>query len=98
VSPAAKTAPVRAALRRLMALARRAARLRSADPMRRLEAGIRFLRRGHTAGELRIAEAWAGLPERALLDALVRRPAEAAPRPVERIELIGVLLIEPPRV
>ena len=45
-----------------------------------------------------MAESWASLPERAMLEALARLPAEEAPAPVERIELIGVLLIEPPRV
>ncbi len=94
----APTSPlVKSAMRRLMALARGAARERRMDRLRSLTRGIAFLRRGHTAGELGMAEAWAGAPEGALLMALDRLPVEEPPLPVGRIELIGVLLVEPRR-
>ena len=97
ISSAPMSPLVKAAMRRLMALARRAARERRTDRLRALTGGIAFLRRGHTAGELRMAEAWAGIPEGPLLTVLDRLPVEEAPSPVERIELIGVLLVEPRR-
>ncbi len=92
---ALKSPPIRSAMRRLMQLARRAAQARDTARMGRLTAGIGFLRRGHSAGELRLAEAWSNLPERELLARLDRLPMEEVPRPAERIELIGLLLMEP---
>jgi hypothetical protein len=94
LSPASGTPMVRQGIRRLMALARHAARCRGADRLRQLERGIRFLRRGHTAGELVVAEGWSRVPERELLAAIARLPAEEAALPVERIELVGLLRIE----
>lgn len=94
LSPALKPPMVRLGIRRLMSLARHAARCRSSDRLRRLERGIRFLRRGHTAGELGIAEGWSRVPERELLTAIARLPVEEVPIPIEQIELVGVLLIE----
>ena len=76
-----------------MLLARQAARSRAIDRMQRLMAGIGFLRRGHTAGESRMAETWATVPERELLVQLARLPVADVPSLPGRIELIGLLLI-----
>ena len=92
---APRTPAIQSAVRRLMLLARHAARSRAADRIRRLNTGIGFLRRGHTAGEARMAEAWATIPERELLAELGRLPVEEVALPTERIELIGLLLMEP---
>ncbi len=51
-----KSPAIRRSMERLMRLAREAARIRATDRMRRLAAGIGFLRRGQTAGEVRMAE------------------------------------------
>lgn len=95
ITTAPKSPLVQGALRRLMLLARAAARSRASDRMTLLTAGIGFIRRGHTAGETRLAEAWATLPERRLFTELARLPPEEASRRAERIELIGLLLMEP---
>jgi hypothetical protein len=63
--------------------------------MELITGGLGFLRRGHTAGESRMAEGWATLPEQELLAELARLPLEEGPLPTERIELIGLLLMEP---
>jgi superfamily II DNA or RNA helicase len=96
--PVAPKAPsVRAALRRLIAMARQAARSRDTRRLDCAERGIRFLRRGHTAGETRMAESWATAPESVLLSATRRLSREKPEEHVDRIELIGLLLIEAPR-
>ncbi len=92
---AVRSAPVHTAMRRLMALARHAARTRSAERMGRLATGVEFLRRGHTAGEARIVESWALLPEPQLFAQLGRLPIEGVPRLAAGVELIGLLLMEP---
>jgi hypothetical protein len=87
-SPAHQTA-----LRRLMVLARRAASIRATERLRLLSAGIGFLRRGLTAGESRMAEAWVTLGERELYAALARLPVPEAAAPAQRVELIGLLIV-----
>ncbi|HEU5220133.1 MAG TPA: hypothetical protein VFU23_15845, partial [Gemmatimonadales bacterium] len=77
-------------------LARQAARQRAADRMRRLSTGMEFLRRGHTAGELRMVERWIILPERELLGELGQLPVEEVSLAPMRIELIGLLLLDGP--
>ena len=94
IASAPKSPLVKTATRRLLVLARRAARERRSDRLGALTRGIAFLRRGHTAGERRIAEGWPGMPERELLNALERLPVEEGPVRVGRLELIGVLLVE----
>ncbi|HEV8150268.1 MAG TPA: helicase-related protein, partial [Gemmatimonadales bacterium] len=93
---AAGSAPSRRALRRILALAREAARKRETGRLALLERGLCLLRRGHTAGEARLVEQWAELPLAELLARLGRLPAEPAPPEVRGIELIGLLLVEPP--
>ncbi len=81
--------------RRLIALARRAARSRDAVKLALLERGIALLRRGQTAGEARMAEAWETLPESDLFRLLSRLPSSPVRGVPEAVELIGVLLLEP---
>jgi hypothetical protein len=92
----ARSTPSRRALGRVLALAREAARQRERERLALLERGLRLLRRGHTAGEGRLIERWPDLPLAALLAILERLPAEPDPPEVTRVELIGVLLVEPP--
>jgi hypothetical protein len=80
--------------RRLIALARRAARSRDAGKLTALERGIALLRRGQTAGEARMAEAWGTLPEFELFRLLGKLPATPVRGVPEAVELIGVLLLE----
>jgi hypothetical protein len=87
----------RGTLRRLLALAREAAKARDQDRLRLLERGLAVLRRGQTAGEAQLVERWLTLPHRELLGSLARLPDEAARPEVERVELIGVLVVEGPR-
>ncbi len=86
---------IQSAMRRLMLLARAAAQNRTTDRMRQLTAGIEFLRQGHTAGESRLAERWDTLPGWELMAELARLPVGEIHLPTERIELIGLLLMEP---
>ncbi|HLB55342.1 MAG TPA: C-terminal helicase domain-containing protein, partial [Gemmatimonadales bacterium] len=91
----ASPAPVRRARRHLLALARDAARRRDHAQLGMLERGIRFLRRGHTAGERALAEEWGTASGPDLLGRLARCPEDAPLPGVERIGLIGLLLITP---
>ncbi len=84
----------RLALRRMLGLAREAARSRDRECLALLERGIRFLRRGHTAGESRSTLGWADLPEEALFQALMRLPREATEPAPEGVEIIGILVVE----
>jgi hypothetical protein len=86
--------PARRTLRRLLALARDAARTRDLERLMLLQRGLAVLRRGQTAGEARLAESWLTLSARELLGSLARLPAEPAAPEIERVELIGVLVVE----
>ena len=92
----APSIPARRALRRILALAREAARNRQREQLGLLERGLCLLRRGHTAGEAGSIQRWPDLPLPALLTLLRRLPAEPDPPEVTRVELIGMLLVEPP--
>jgi hypothetical protein len=85
--------PARRMIRRLRRLAGAAIRARDAVRLGLLERGIGFLRRGHTAGEATLVEDWLALSDRELLEALGGMPA-APPEGIERVELIGLLLVE----
>lgn len=80
--------------RRLIALARRAARTRDAAKLTALERGIALLRRGQTAGEAQMAEAWGTLPEFELFRLLGKLPSTPVRGVPEAVELIGLLLLE----
>jgi hypothetical protein len=95
LATAPRSPAIQSAIRRLMRLARHAAQARARDRMELITTGLGFLRRGHTAGESRMAEGWATLPEPVLLAELARLPLEEMRLPTERIELIGLLLVEP---
>jgi superfamily II DNA or RNA helicase len=92
--PGAHSVAQRRALRRLMALAREAARGRNQAQLAALERGLAVLRRGHTAGEARRVEHWIGLDADGLLASLGQLPPEPARTQPARIELIGVLVVE----
>jgi hypothetical protein len=87
------TPAIHRARRRLLGLARRAARRRDGATLELLERGLAPLRRGRTAGETRLAESWAAVPEEELMAALAALPAERTPAPVA-VEVIGILLVE----
>ena len=95
LATAPRSPAIQSAIRRLMRLARHAAQARARDRMELITSGLGFLRRGHTAGESRMAEGWATLPEPVLLAELGRLSLEEMRLPTERIELIGLLLLEP---
>ena len=81
--------------RRLVALATGAARDRNRRRLDLLACGLRYLRRGLTAGEERQLESWTNLGHQDLLDRLARLPAPA-PRPVAiDVTLFGLLVVEP---
>lgn len=82
------------ARRRLITLARRAARSRDADRLAALERGIALLGRGRTAGECRVVEAWEALPQQDLFRLLERLPPNPARSIPDGVELIGILLLE----
>ena len=89
-SPAA-----RRLLKRLLALARAAARQRRRLDLQCLERGIRHLRRGLTAGEERRIEGWARLNDGELREKLTGLPTEPVPAALSSVALVGVLLVEP---
>lgn len=91
----ARPASVRRAMRRLLSLAREAAENRNQMRLAALERGLAMLRRGHTAGEARLVERWPELPLPTLLATLGKLPREPSQGAATRIELIGVLLVEP---
>src|SRR5262249_10789540 len=88
--------PRRPAIRRLLALAREAARRRDPDRLALVERGLALLRRGHTAGEARLVAAWRELPSSELLDMLGALPAAELSGEVTKVELIGILVVEAP--
>ena len=90
-----RPAAQRRALRRVVGLAREAARSRNQERLAVLERGLGVLRRGHTAGEARLVERWAALPLATLLASFRSLPREPGGCTPTRIELIGVLLVEP---
>jgi superfamily II DNA or RNA helicase len=84
---------IRRVLRRLLAMAQRATRTRDPAALTGLERGMRFLRRGHTAGEAALVATWESLTEPQLLRVLRWVPDDPPPSPPERVELVGVLLV-----
>jgi hypothetical protein len=92
---AVPSGPARALARRVIQLARSAANARDAERLAVLGAGLRFLRRGHTAGEARMLAGWTSLASAELLGAFRGLPEEARIE-VARVELIGVLIVEQP--
>ena len=86
--------PARRMLRRVIPLAREAARMRAAERLELLQRGLRLLRRGHTAGETQLIASWLALPREELLASFARLPPERPAAEVARVELIGVLLVE----
>jgi hypothetical protein len=87
------TPTVRRMIRRLRRLAAHAVRARDAGRLEILERGFGFLRRGHSAGESALVEDWLEIPEPQLLNALGRLPLPRR-EGVERVELLGLLLVE----
>lgn len=87
---------VRRARRRLLELARQAGRTRDYAALAELWRGLRFLARGHTAGEALQVRNWAVLPPAALRATLARLPDEAAGPDLVEVQLTGLLLFEPP--
>ncbi|HEX7025438.1 MAG TPA: helicase-related protein, partial [Gemmatimonadales bacterium] len=80
---------------RVITLGREAARNRDRRSLPVIEHAVRFLRRGHTAGEEQRLRAWSALPDRDLLAVLAELPPEPdAPQPVQ-VALIGILMVEP---
>lgn len=88
--------PRRPAIRRLLALAREAARRRDQERLALVERGLALLRRGHTAGEARLVASWRELPCNQLLDTLRTLPETELPAEVAKVELIGILVVEAP--
>jgi hypothetical protein len=86
--------PARRLLRRVIPLAREAARSRAAPRLQLLQRGLQLLRRGHTAGETQLIASWLTLSPAELQASFARLPAEPAMAEVVRVELIGVLLVE----
>jgi superfamily II DNA or RNA helicase len=87
---------VRHARRRLLALARQAGRTRHYAALGEFARGLRFLARGHTAGEALRIRTWAALSPDDLRAALARLPEEVAGPEVVAIRLTGLLLFELP--
>lgn len=92
--PGTRPAAQRRALRRVVLLAREAARGRNYEQLLALERGLGVLRRGQTAGEAGLMERWSGLPVNGLLASFGRLPPEPPRTELARVELIGVLLVE----
>ena len=85
----------RRARRRLLGLARAAVRCRNHAQLLLLQRGLALLSAGQTAGEAREVAHWPDLPAASLFASL-QQLREEPPRPVPtRIELIGLLLVEP---
>jgi hypothetical protein len=88
--------PRRQVIRRLLALAREAARHRNQERLALVERGLALLRRGHTAGESRMVAAWRELASDTLLARLRALPAAERRAEVTKVELIGILVVEAP--
>ena len=86
--------PRRQVIRRLLALARDAARQRNQERLALVERGLALLRRGHTAGESRMVAAWRELTSDTLLARLQDLPAAEQRAEVTKVELIGILVVE----
>jgi len=84
-------------IRRVLLLARQAARERDLERIALLERGLRLLQRGHTAGESRVIERLPALRNGELLAALARLPAEPTRLETVAVELVGVLLVRSER-
>ncbi len=84
----------RPVLRRMLGLAREAAKSRQRERLALLERGIRLVRRGHTAGESRRIMEWAQLSEKALFEALMGLPPEPTEPAPDGLEIIGILVVE----
>ena len=92
---APRSTTVRILQRRLLTLAGCAARLRHGNRLHYLEQGIRFLRRGLTAGEERRIEEWLTLSDAGLFERLLGLPPEPVIPAPSSVTLTGVLLVEP---
>ncbi|MGQ0702436.1 MAG: helicase-related protein, partial [Gemmatimonadales bacterium] len=97
VVASAGAGPARRAQRRLLSLAREAARRRDQDRLLLLDHGLRFLRRGHTAGESSVLEDWSTVTTAELLRRLAALPKEEPAPEITGMRLIGVLLVDPVR-
>ncbi|NOT07965.1 MAG: DEAD/DEAH box helicase [Gemmatimonadales bacterium] len=95
IESTARTPAVRQTIRRILRLAGLAARARDRQRLELLGRGLAFLKRGHTAGEEWEIVRWCGLSDRELPRALTGLPPEGPPAPIERISLIGILVVEP---
>ena len=93
IAPRSRT--VRTLQRRLLALAGCAARNRHGTRLHYLEQGIRFLRRGLTAGEERRIDEWLRLSDAELFERLLELPQEPVIPAPSSVTLTGVLLVEP---
>ena len=81
--------------RRLVALSTSAARERNRRRLDLLGCGLRYLRRGLTAGEERQLESWTNLGNQDLLDRIDRIPDHTPPPPAIAVALFGLLVVEP---
>jgi len=97
LTPDSPADPRRPAIRRLLVLAREAARRRDQERLAIVERGLALLRRGHTAGEVRLVAEWRQLPSDLLLARLRALPTAERGAEVTKVELIGLLVVEAPR-
>ena len=85
---------VRVLRRRLVALATGAARRRNSRGLEIFARGLRHLRRGLTAGEVRRLETWMNLDDRSLADRVARLPLETPRSAGAEVTLFGLLVVE----
>ena len=94
LGPAPGGRSARVLRRRLVTLATVAARERSSRQLEIVAKGLRYLRRGLTAGEERRLESWMNLDDRTLVGRLARLPQEAPPPAAVDVALFGLLVVE----
>ncbi|HLG05434.1 MAG TPA: C-terminal helicase domain-containing protein, partial [Gemmatimonadales bacterium] len=95
LGPEIRSPVARRLRRRLLGLARDAARHRNHDRLVAIQRGLGRLGRGHTAGETVLIERLAALPVSELLGWLARLPGPPPTLEVERIGLVALLLVSP---
>jgi hypothetical protein len=95
IAPAPRTPGLAALHRKLVQLAREASRRRDLESLALAQRGMRWLRRGHSAGECLFIQQWSRLPSSELRGALAQLPDSDPIPAVVSVDLPALLLISP---